>query len=247
MKNTVFEYLNWRNTKSQSTIEERRFVEENRSLFIPAYRKYLLDTSSFGYLKAYVIILSLYNRKMIVDGIKKKDSSVFDSLPHFKWGDTEIYIPTYSPSVNKRLKTNQSSLSSYPYKSLLEDSSFALVDPFETYSNHVFSTFTNLKLIKSRDIDSLAFYHEGLETVFVIDDMGRLEISIPLFDERIKNKDKTNIIKRLNILMKNYYDNDRLSFIEHLLSLSLVSSELYEEIVELINKRQHDTERHLYK
>ena len=83
-----------------------------------------------------------------------------------------------------------------------------------------------------------------METVYIINDNGGLEASIPLFDEKIKHKDKTNLYDRLSVIVKDYYDLDRISFIQHLFDERLISEQLKNDLSHYEMKRQKRKDSH---
>ena len=74
---------------------------------------------------------------------------------------------------------------------------------------------------------SAAFYEKSFETIYIINDQGRLDSVIPVFDKYLKQKDETNIIERISRVIEFYYSNDRNKFIRSLYSEKLISDKMY--------------------
>ena len=255
MKKTLLEYLHYKNPKCYSRTEEQFYFDNHLYFFSPATKKYRINDDFFTLMKAVIVLKGLENRAKINHYLTvNKDTINIDqyhhflsSLPQYRDNNNPILIPTYSSSVNHRYYFKPETLFNFPYDILLKDDSSSLINPFEIYGNKLFCSFCNLMPLSIHDIDTIAVYHEETETIYVINDCGGLDASIPLFDERLKNQDKTNLNYRLSLLVKNYYENDKSAFLDHLESLSLVSNSLKQDLVEFEKKRKLKKERIQYK
>jgi len=249
MKNTVFSYLLWSNPKSSANSEEQVFYDRYASLFNQTLSVFNDNSSLFGIIKGNIVLRGLLNKKVIdenvrvfsVDQLKRR--SVIDSihfeLPYLEFKGQKIYIPSYSTQVNSKYGDDIQELKTFPYSALLKDNQASIVDPFETYGNHLFdSDFTKLVKLDIHDSDSNAFYHPNFKVIFVIDDCGGLQQEIPLFDEKLKNPSGDGLFQRLEILMKDYYMNDNDAFLEHLLTLELISRSLFNDLLAISQKNK---------
>ena len=87
------------------------------------------------------------------------------------------------------------------------------------------SPFTHLIKIKE-DKTSCAFYHPDFETIFIINDQGRLDIAIPLFDKYLKERDHHLLMKRVANVVDDFYSNERKKFVRSLRDNGLISSKM---------------------
>lgn len=246
MKKTLLEYLRWKNPKSYAKTEEENYFQSHLSSFSPVTREYRQESDFFHLLKADIILLGLNNRKVINDYLVKHSGNIdideyhafLSVLPQIEDKENPIFIPTYSRSINSRYFSRPDVFSHFPYETLLNDEKASLIDPFIVYGPELFFSFCHLLRLKRYESESFACYHEAMETIYIINDNGGLEAEIPLFDEKMKRKDKSNLCDRLSIIVKDYYDMDRISFIEHLERENLISSQLKNDLLRYECKRE---------
>ncbi len=252
MKKTLLDYLCWKNPKSLADTEEERYFQNHLSYFSPSTRIYRNDTDFFHLLKAYIVLIGLDNRKKINEYLTKHENDFnmdeyhrfLSMLPQIEDKDNPIFIPTYSRSINSRYYSHPEVFSHFPYNTLIKDDKASIIDPFIVYGSELFFTFCNVLKLKTYDKESFACYHEKMETVYIINDNGGLEASIPLFDEKMKDKDKTNLYDRLSVIVKDYYDLDRISFIQHLIDEHLISEQLKNDLSHYEMKTQKRKDSH---
>lgn len=254
MINSVLDYLNWANPKNIANSKEERFYDENASLFPVSLTKYNDTSSSFGLIRAVIILEGLWAKREIdhslsllsKDSLKDKEIShnLISFYPSMIFKGQRIYIPTYSISINRRYEQMPWTLKDFPYSALLLDPSASLSDPFSTYGNHPYSSpFTRLIRLDASQKDSAAFYHPDFQTIYVIDDQGGLEEQIPIFDDKISVPNYHDLLPRLEILMKDYFHSRMKDFLTDLRDLKLISSSLFEELAEVEKKKQAKKER----
>lgn len=247
MVHSLFHYLAWANPKNIANSSEETFYDKNANLFNLALSKYNDNTSLFGIIRANIILqglktkhevdhnINLFSKEMLSD--EEVTKPFFQNAPYLLKDGKKIFIPTYSVEINERYLKETSSLKETPYSALVMDGTSSLVDPFETYGNDLFdSMFTRLVRLEVHEVDSACFYHPTFKTVFVINDDGTLQQEIPLFDEKVRKPNYTDLFNRLEQLMKIYYQNDRDGFLEALLRLELISQDLHDEIVHEVQK-----------
>jgi hypothetical protein len=247
MKYSLFAYLLWANPKSSANSVEQAFYDQNATLFNATLSVFNDNSSVFGIVRSDIVLRGLLNKKKIDDEVEiysaeqlssaAVNEAIHAGLPYLEKGTERIYIPSYSPSINQKYAFDLPSLKAFPYLALVKDSQASLVDPFETYGNLLYdSPFTRLVKLETHDVDSNVFYHPEFKDLFVIDNYGGLEQEIPIFDERMKTMDGSHLFDRLELLMKDYYANERDDFLHHLFTLNLISKPLYEELCETVNQ-----------
>lgn len=257
MKN-LFSYLIWANPKNSANSLEQFYYDHNATLFNASLARFNDNSSLFSIIKSVIILQGLSNKAKLDNAIKRYTSeqlnssvllkTIFDGLPFFEYEGVKIYIPTYTPQINLRYQNELASLQSFPYNSLVIDKESSLIDPFEYYNLLPFdSSFTRLVKLSNHDKHSQAFYHISFQTIFVINDQGGLDVEIPIFDDRLKNRHEDELLERLEILMGHYYKGDKEKFIDSLKDLDLISSDLYDEIIALVNRRNKKKEKRLSK
>lgn len=247
MKKTVFQYLEWSNPKSIAHSAEEEYFNHHASLFNEKSNMYNDTTSVYGIIRACIVLESARNKEKLDYFINTYPKNALSleavitnttcKLPFYKEGDEKIYIPTLDRELNGLYNHNSALLLEPQYQNLFKSNLAYYVDPFKTYGAKLFdSTFTRLILLNTRDSQTYCFYHPYLETILILDKEGRLLQEIPIFDEKIKHPNKTNLFNRLEELMKSYFKADRKEFIEALKNLEFISHPLYEDITYYTNK-----------
>lgn len=255
----LFDYLDWKIPKKLSMITEKQFTDEHQQFFsfYGFLNKYDTDKTPFGLIKKSIIVQSLINKKQIEEeaelysdtelNTEERLNIIHDRLPFFRFEDTKIYVPFFSPAFNRRYDFQVESLTRYPFLSLKNDFESEVIDPFEIYNHQLFnSTFSRLVFIM-KDKTCAAFYHVQLQTIFVINDQGSLDHMIPLFDADVKFPNNLNLFPRLKNLMEAYFDYDRQEFIEILHTGEFISDHLYGEITKLSGKFKTKKEKRALK
>jgi hypothetical protein len=130
-----------------------------------------------------------------------------------------------------------------PYSLLKTDFERELIDPFDAYGAGLFdSLYTDLiKVATAPEQNLTAFYSLEMETVFVVDEQGRLEEEIRLFDTREIDRRKDHLFNRLKTLMSFYFSSDRDGFIDSLFNLHFISEASYQYI---LRKEARKEEKH---
>lgn len=257
----LFYYLNKNKRNFPSRSGEYHFFVENNKLVSKILSKYKIsisETSPFKLIEANALIRGMQNKKIFEDGLEKylleasdlpqkeKDQYIKEHIwkdldevnaPYFMIDKVRIYIPFYSIGLNLIYNDECSKLASYPYNELKTKPLSTCIDCFDVYNFALFqSPFTSLIKIKE-DATTCAYFHADLETIFIINNQGRLDISIPLFDKYIKNPNKENLIKRVENVVENYYSNNRNKFLRSLLDNEFISRKLYKKCSRKINLR----------
>lgn len=226
--------------------EDFLFFSKNRHLFanIEMYKNLLPGTNEFEILRANIIIQSILNKKKIEEAIlfAYKDSKMTTSgaqeyiqntlkeLPYVSAGNLKIYVPIFSRPVNACYSSQFGKLLKLPYSDLIQNYTDSCVDLFETYNFDLYnSLFTKLITIY-RDKDVMFVYHFDFKTLYAINDQGRLDAKIALFDKYIKKPDTSHIIERLRPVVERYLEDDKEGFYRALMNNKLISEKLIYKI-----------------
>jgi len=244
MRQTVFSYLRWINPKPTANSEEQMFFDSHASLFTAKTAVYNDPGSLFGLIRADIVLHGESNRQAIHKFVSMMPGDVLaldcvskackDKLPYMDYHGHQIFIPQYPIGLNAIYADHPEELLKDPYKVCLRDANRFVINPFETYGNHLYSSsFTRLARLDVTDGDSDAFYHIGFQTLFIIDKKGSLIEEIPLFDEKDHYPYQDGLFEKLHLLLNDYYGNDRDGFLDHLLTLGFVSKPLHERLVHI--------------
>ena len=239
---TIFKMINSKKKNVYSNTLEYQFFAENSRILSKLEHVYKLrsyDEKTFKIIQANILIRALLNKSFIESKVEESNISrqELENLlnenmsPKFTIDGCEIYIPIYSKGLNFIYVHEPSKLKEYPYDELKEDIASSCIDLFDEYNIDLYnSNFT--KLIKlGEDKTSAAFYHSEFETIYIINNQGRLDLSIRLFDKYLETLDYTNLEERLVNVVKCFFDKDRNAFINSLYSNKFISQTTYKMLL----------------
>ena len=108
----------------------------------------------------------------------------------------------------------------------------ACVDPFDTYGSELFNSYyTSLvKISSSKHVT--AFFHYDTNTLYFINDQGRLDAKIVLFDKYMKKPKFTHMMERISPVAEAYFNNDRTGLINALFDNNLISAQMKDKLLE---------------
>lgn len=243
----------------ESLIREQRPTDYQRSKDALYFAKHSLRLSSlecfshlakaskpFDILRANIALRSLENKETIEkelrnhlkatkkeEGLPFKDfwENVLSDLPYFEKNGIKNYVPVFPESLALLYSKDVLKLENEPYKRLLKDYSAILIDPFDYYGYALFdSYFTSLIPIR-KNKKGMAAYDVDANRLYFINNEGRLDEEVALFDKKLQNPSKTHLSKRLEKVADAYYSFDKDAFIQALVEESLVSGTLIQEII----------------
>ena len=149
-----------------------------------------------------------------------------EERPYLDEKEGRIYIPFFPKSINLLYLQEPERLNEYPYTDLFKSYATLVIDPFDTYGNELFNTkFTNLKKIDSKN-NVIAYYHSDTLTIYMVNDQGRLDSKIVLFDRYLKKIDLENIEERIKPVIEAYYEHNVQNFIKNLEKNRFISSKM---------------------
>lgn len=246
-----------RKNKKDYLTRQHKFYYTHEHLLekINAFSYLVGKDDDFSVIRANILIRAIINKNEIEEAIKfahKTSLETFGSLntkyiksfveermidlPYLLDGEDKIYIPFFSRALNKIYREDYIKLLEIPYSHLAKDYNENIVDAFETYNLKLYeSMFTHLVKIKDKDNVS-ALYDIDYQTIYFINDQGRLDAKICLFDKYIRRPNTNHIIKRITPIVDAYFNNDKDKLLEELLKNELIS-------YYLIKKYKHRQEK----
>lgn len=233
-----------RNTFENS--EEFKFFIENRHL-LGKFNKFsfLYDSegNEFNMMRANVIIYGLLNKQTIemeVRSLKEygqdKDPEAFNSalrdrcidLPYYSEKDMRIYIPFFNRALNQIYTLEPLKLLEEPYVGLQDNFQNSSIDPFDTYGAELFNSFYT-KLVKvGTNGKEIAYFHYDTNTIYIVNEQGRLDLKIVLFDRYIKKPNLNHMLERITPVVEKYFADDREGFVEALYENKFISSKMHQ-------------------
>ncbi len=224
--------------------EEYKFYSENKKI-IEKVKSFFPTNDNFGFklICSNILIRAFLNKQFIEENLSefeglslndcfKKVTEMFENRPHILKKDGEkVYFPQLSTSFNYLYTHKTTSIRKYPYSTILEKPNLYCIDLFDEYGFELFSSsFSDLNLIFIHH-KSAVFYSHSFETIYVVNDQGRLDIAIPLFDSKMTEKNYENIEERVKKVMEVFYDNKRKWFVKALFDEGFISDKAYRNLL----------------
>lgn len=229
--------------------DEYSFFMSNRGSLGKVARFSFLDDareSDFDIMRANIIIHSYLNKvafeqemenfeNYIKNGENIDHIKIIQALrekmvdcPYFKEeGEKDkIYIPFFSRSLNSLYFHEPEKLLVSPYNNLKEQFADSVIDPFDTYGAELYnSNFTRLLKVKTFN-NVTAYFHYDTYTIYFVNDQGRLDNKIVLFDRHMKRPSYSHMLDRISPVIDAYFANDRSGVINALHDQDLISSKM---------------------
>ncbi len=226
--------------------DEMHFFLSNRVLLtgIEGYERYLKAFDPFLIVRANIIIRGLLNKKSIEklynEKSKRKNKDDYlpldefmsmgmSDLPYLAYEGERIYIPSFPVSINKIYSEDFTKLGKQPYKQLLSTYEPLLIDAFDYYGYSVYDSYFT-KFVKIGESGGVAaFCDYDADALYFINDQGRLDGTIALFDKYLEKVSKTHMSKRLEKVVDAYFHGDKEQLIASLLDNDFISLRLISE------------------
>ena len=226
--------------------EDYRFFLEYRHILtkIPRFMHfYDVEKDSFEIMRANIIIYAYLNKTKMEDEINslsgyfntnKKNHANFlksyyeiiSDLPYYQEDKTKIYIPFFTRSLNQIYHNEPEKILTYPYNGLKEKYKDTVIDPFDAYGYKLYNShFSRLVLIKE-DEKEAAYFHYDTNTIYFVNEQGRLDTSIVLFDRYIRHPSYSHMLERIKPVVEAYFNFDRESLIRSLHENGFISNHL---------------------
>ncbi len=159
-----------------------------------------------------------------------KTTVVGDEIkPLFMFNEIPIYCPLFSVSNNLLIANGHGAK-----LSLTNDA----IDLFETYNFALFDSNLTSLVHVGGDKQTKAYYHYDFHTIYIINNQGRLDVRISLFDRFITKPDFRNVLERIKPVISAYYTGNQTAFIQSLHKEKLISTHLYSRYIQKHRKRQ---------
>ena len=247
MKN-LFNYIasKAKRRKTFEASEEFHFFIENRHILMhfPQFiHFYDTENDPFQVMRANIIMQALINKskmeeevdsldKYLDSGKKNHDNfvksfhEIISELPYYQEGNNKIYIPLFSRELNQIYINEPEKLLTSSYNALREDFKETIVDPFDTYGSELYNShFSRLVKIASVDKET-AFFHYDTNTIYFVNEQGRLDAGIVLFDKYIRHPSYSHMLERIKPVVDAYFAYDREGMIDALFTNGFISNRL---------------------
>ena len=228
--------------------EEYRFFLMHRDILIK-YENfanlYELNDDDFNIFRANIIIHSHLNKlnfeaevkslkEYMAKTGKKFDKAKFNAAlkermvdaPYYLEEKNKIYIPFFSRSINLIYLKEPEKLLTYPYSDLEGSYSESIIDPGDTYGSELFNSFFTRFVKVGTNGKETAYFHYDTNNIYIVNNQGRLDVKIALFDKYIKKPSLSHMLERLKPVAEAYFNNDREGFINSLVSNSFISNKM---------------------
>ena len=244
----LFDYIasKAKKRKAFEKSEEFHFFLENRHLLnkIPRFvHFYDLDSDSFDIMRANIILQAYLNKAKMEEEVNnlstyisanKKNHAHFiksfheliSELPYYQDDKDKIFIPFFTRSLNQIYHDDPEKLLTYPYDGLKDSFKDTVIDPFDAYGSELYNShFSRLVKIRKEDKET-AFFHYDTNTIYFVNEQGRLDASVVLFDRYIRHPNYAHMLERIKPVVDAYFAFDREAFLKALNENGFMSSYL---------------------
>ena len=226
----------------------RYFIERRHLLGIFKRFEELYDSeeNEFDIMRANILLQGLENKELFekeIVNIKSHGDLEHGAFvhtlrertidqPYLEVDTTRIYIPFFPRAINEIYTNEPEKLLNPPYNSLIDTYQNAMIDPFDTYGYELFNSYFSslLKIASSKHV--AAFFHYDTNTLYFINDQGRLDAKIVLFDKYMRKPAFTHMMERIAPVAEAYFNNDRTGLINALFDNKLISSQMKKILLE---------------
>ncbi|MBP5574969.1 MAG: hypothetical protein J6X50_04460 [Bacilli bacterium] len=236
--------------KTFESSEEFHFFIEHRHILMhfPQFiHFYDAENDPFQMMRANIILQAFINKMKMEEEAtnldkyldsSKKNHDNFDisfheiiyELPYYEEENDKIYIPFFPRSLNQIYLNEPEKLLTSAYSNLQEDFKDTLIDPFDTYGSELYNShFSRLVKIKTVDKET-AFFHYDTNTIYFVNEQGRLDAGIVLFDRYIRHPSYSHMLERIKPVVDAYFAFDRNGLIDALYMNGFISNRLLRRI-----------------
>lgn len=242
---TIYEILETKRKarKSFSSSDEFKFFMERRhrlGTFKRFSDLYDSEENEFDIIRANILLRGLENKELFEKEIANiNEHGTFEHAkfvntlrertidqPYFEEDGIKIYIPFFSRALNEIYTLEPEKLLSLPYSELQSNYDNACVDPFDTYGFELYNSFYTSFVKVSQSKHVAAFFHYDTNTIYFINDQGRMDAKLVLFDKYIKKPKYAHMMERIGPVVEAYFHNDRQEVIDALFNNELISHQM---------------------
>ena len=228
--------------------EFRYFIERRHLLGIFKRYEELYDSeeNEFDIMRANILLQGLENKELFEKEIANISShgdmehGKFVSVlrertidqPYLEVDNSRIYIPFLPRAINDIYTNEPEKLLKLPYSDLVDSFENAMIDPFDTYGSELFNSYFSslVKIKESKHVT--AFFHYDTNTLYFINDQGRLDAKIVLFDKYMRRPAFTHMMERISPVADAFFNNDRTGLIDVLFDNRLISAQMKKILLE---------------
>lgn len=251
MKHRIYETLEKRqkNRRPFSHGDDFKYFILNREklgIFKGFTNLYDSEENDFDILRANILLKGLENKKVFEDEILNikahgmvEHAAFVNTLkertldqPYFELEKAKIYMPFFSVALNRIYTDEPEKLLDLPYKNLITSFEEAMIDPFDTYGSEIFNSYFSSLIKVSSSKHVTAFFNYDVNTIYFINDQGRLDAKLVLFDKYMKRPAFTHMLERITPVCEAYFNNDREAMVEALFYNNLISSTMHKMLTE---------------
>ena len=202
--------------------------------------------TEFDIMRTNIVLHSYLNKVLIEEEVsnlqhyfdnpnnKKDYASLINALreklvdqPYIRAQKAKIYIPFFSKAFNLIYLNDPMKLTKYPYVNLKEEFNDALIDPFDAYGYELYNSYFT-RLIKISECDKTAgFFHYDTNTIYIINEQGRLDCKIVLFDRFIRKPNYNHMLERIRPVVDAYYKYDKKLLLEEMKKQGFISPHIF--------------------
>lgn len=224
------------------------FIEnrENLGKFRRFENLYDSEENEFDIMRANILLRGLENKKLFeaeIENIHNHGAIEHGSFvialkertidqPYYETNGIKVFIPFFSRTLNSIYVNEPEKLLVLPYSELKNNFEEACVDPFDTYGAELFNSYFSSLVKIDQNKHVTAFFHYDTNTIYFINDQGRLDAKLVLFDKYIKRPIFTHMMERISPVIKAYFNNNRRAMVDALLENNLISGQMHKLLLE---------------
>ena len=233
-----------RKTFEQS--EEFHFFINNRHVLmhLPQFiHFYDTENDPFQIMRANIILYAYFNKIKMEEEIQSLGTylssneknhakfvqsyhEIISELPYYQENKDKIYIPFFPRALNQIYANEPEKLLTSAYSGLQDNFKGTLIDPFDTYGSELYNShFSRLVKISTNDRET-AFFHYDTNTIYFVNEQGRLDAGIVLFDKYIRHPSYSHMLERIKPVVDAYFAFDREALLRTLNENGFVSNHL---------------------
>ena len=227
--------------------EEYRFFLENRHFLTKISRfthLYEPNGEPFNVMRANIVLYACLNKAVMeseADNLKgyintnnksnynnfiKSYHEIISEEPYYQEEQKKIYIPFFTRSLNQIYYDEPEKLLTSPYAGLKDKYQDTVIDPFDTYGSELYNShFSRLVKIMEGDKET-AFFHYDTNTIYLVNEQGRLDATIVLFDRYIMHPNYSHMLERIRPVVEAYFNFNREELIMSLYNNGFISAHL---------------------